>query len=196
MDADRVKVFHRTDGDDVVLGVTDNLELDFLPARDTLFDQDLGDGGQAETVGRDVDQLFLIVGDTAAGAAQRKGRTDDNGIMDRFCKFNRVFDRRNDLRRDNRLMDSFHRILKALAVLRLVDRFGICTEQLNAVALEEAAFCQLHRKGQTGLAAEGGQKGVGLFDLDDPLADVKGQRLDINLVGHRLVGHDGRRVGV
>ena len=50
MNADRVEVFHRADGDNVALCVTDNLELDFLPARNTLFNKYLCDRRKTQTV--------------------------------------------------------------------------------------------------------------------------------------------------
>ena len=61
---------------------------------------------------------------------------------------------------------------------------------------EEAVLAQLHGEVQTGLAAEVGQQGVRAFLLDDFLNGLDGHRLDVDLVRHSLVGHDGCRVGV
>lgn len=72
----------------------------------------------------------------------------------------------------------------------------ICTQQLDAVCLQKALFCQLHGKGQTSLTAHGGQQAVRLFDLDDALYHIQGQRFDIYLVCHCLIGHDGSRIRV
>ena len=69
VDAHRVQVFHGADGDHVVLGVPDHLKLDFLPAGNAFFHQNLGNGGEAQAVAGDVHELFLVLGDAAAGAA-------------------------------------------------------------------------------------------------------------------------------
>ena len=65
-------------GDDVALGVTVDLKLDFLPTGDTFFYQDLGDWGQTQTVSCDLSEFFFIVSATTAGTTQGKSRTEDN----------------------------------------------------------------------------------------------------------------------
>ena len=102
----------------------------------------------------------------------------------------------HDLGRDDRFVDLFHRVLEQLAILRLVDGGRVCTQQLDAILVEEAVGNQLHRNVQTSLAAQRRQNGVRTLLLDDFLYTRDGHRLNINLVCHRLVRHDGRRVGV
>ena len=67
--ADGIDVFHAADGDGGVVGVTHDLKLDLLITPDALFDQHLVDGRESEGVGADGDQLVLVVGKAAAGAA-------------------------------------------------------------------------------------------------------------------------------
>ena len=196
MDTNRVEVFHRADGDDIVLSVTDDLELDFLPAGDTLFNQNLGNRGETQTVCCDIPQLSFVLSDTAAGTTQRKCRTNDNRVVDNFCKIDRILNCCYDLGRNDRLIDCFHRILKALSVLCFVDSFGVSTQQLDAVLIQKSALGQFHRKGQTGLSTEGRQQRVGFFNLNDAFADIQCQRLNVDLISHRLIGHDGCGVGV
>ena len=102
----------------------------------------------------------------------------------------------NDLGGDDRLADLLHGVLEHLAVLRLCDGGRVRAEQLYAHLLEEAVLAQLHGEVQTGLTAEVGQQGVRVLLLDDLLNGLYGHRLDVDLVRHGLVGHDGRRVGV
>ena len=196
MNADRVDVFHRADGDDVALGVADDLKLDLLPAGDALLNQDLGDWGEAQAVAGNLTELLLVVGDTAAGAAHGEGRTDDDRVVNLLDELQTVLNGVDYLGRDAGFADLFHGVLEHLAVLRLVDggRFG--AQQLNVVGIQEAFLCQLHREGKACLSAEVGEDAVRLFDFDDSLDDIQIQRLDVDVVGHRLIGHDGGRVGV
>ena len=48
----------------------------------------------------------------------------------------------------------------------------------------------------THLAAQRGQQAVRLLLENDPPHRLEGERLDIHVVGHRPVGHDGGGVGV
>ena len=57
-------------------------------------------------------------------------------------------------------------------------------------------WCQVHGQVQAGLAAEGGQQGVGPLGLDHLGHDFPGQRLDVGAVGHARIGHDRGRIGV
>ena len=91
MYADRIEIFHGADGDDVALAVTDHLKLDFFPAADALFDQNLCDRRKTQTVLGDVAEHFFIVCDTAACAAQCICRTQYNRITDFSCKCFTVF---------------------------------------------------------------------------------------------------------
>ena len=196
MYADRVNVLHVTDGDGVALVVAHDLVLDFLPAGDALLDQNLVNAGVHDAGGRDLAQLLPGVGDAAAGAAERVRRTDDDRQTDLAGEINRVLDRVNDLGGNDRLADLLHGVLEHLAVLRLCDGGRVRAEQLYAHLLEEAVLAQLHGEVQTGLTAEVGQQGVRVLLLDDLLNGLDGHRLDVDLVRHGLVGHDGRRVGV
>ena len=73
---------------------------------------------------------------------------------------------------------------------------GVGADHFDAVLLQHAVVVQLHRQVQTGLAAEGGQQGVGPFGLDHLGHDLPGQGLDVGAVGHFRVGHDRGRIGV
>ena len=176
--------------------VAHDLVLDLLPAGDALLDQNFVNARVHDAGSRDFAQLLPGVGDAAAGAAERVRRTDDDRQTDLAGEIDRVLDRVNDLGGDDRLADLLHGVLEHLAVLRLCDGGRVRAEQLDAHLFEEAVLAQLHGEVQTGLAAEVGQQGVRAFLLDDLLNGLDGHRLDVDLVRHSLVGHDGRRVGV
>src|SRR5699024_4614093 len=73
-----VDVLDGGDGDDVVLGVTDELKLELLPAEDGLLDEDVGlrGGGQAAT--GDALEVLLVVRQAGAQATHGEGRADDD----------------------------------------------------------------------------------------------------------------------
>ena len=194
--ANRVNVLHVTDGDGVALAVAHDLILDFLPACDALLDQNLVDTRVHNTGRSDLAQLLPGVRDTAAGTAQSVCRTDDDRQTDLLGECNRILDRVYDLGSDARLADLLHGVLEHLAVFGLSDGVRVCAQQLNAVLVEETVSGQVHCQVQTGLTAEVGDQGVRTLFLDDFLDRVQGHRLNIYLVSHGLIGHDGCRVGV
>ena len=191
-----VEILHGAHGDGVAGGVAHGLKLDFLPALDVALHQNLGDGRGVQTRAGHDPQLFLRVSHTAAGAAQGKSGTDDDGIADLRGDGQGVLQIVGDIGGDGGLMDAVHGVLEQLAVLRLGDGFGIGAQELDVVGLQEALLVQLHGNGQTHLAAETGQHGVGLFLFDDPLDGLGRQRLQIDMVRQSVVRHNGGGVGV
>ena len=196
MNADRIHIFHAADGDAVALGVADYLKLDLLPARDAFFYQNLRNRGQIQTVGSNLLHLFYIVGNTAAGTAQREGRTNDYRIADLLRKSQAGFQIRYDLRRNTGLSNGNHRILKHLTVFCLVDGLRTRAQKPNAMALQEAFLGQLHGQCQSRLTSQGGQDAVRLLLLNNSLDRLQRQRLDIDVIRHRFIRHDRRGVGV
>ena len=75
VDTDRIEVFHITYRDGRIVGVTDDFVFDLLIALDTLLYKYLMYRRKREGVLHHGAKFFRIVGKTAAGAAERKGRT-------------------------------------------------------------------------------------------------------------------------
>ena len=80
MHAHGVDVLDEADGDHLVLGVADDLELQLLPAQHRFLDQDLADQAGGEPAAGDDAQLLDVVDQPAAGAAHGVGRADDHRV--------------------------------------------------------------------------------------------------------------------
>ena len=78
--AHRIEVLDGADDDGVVGQVAHHLELEFLPAEHALFDQRLVDRREVEPALENFVQLFEVVGDAAARAAQREARAQDDRV--------------------------------------------------------------------------------------------------------------------
>ena len=72
MHAHRIEVLDRADDDAVVVLVAHHLHLEFLPAEHRFLDQHLVGRRGVDAALDDVDELRLVVGDAAAGAAERE----------------------------------------------------------------------------------------------------------------------------
>ena len=140
-------------------------------------------------------EFLAIVGDAAAGAGQGEDGPDDAGRP--------TTPARRGLRpwygrwRSGAFeADLGHGVAELQPVLGLVDDLGLGADHLDAVLGQHAGSFQRHRGVQRGLAAHGGQQGVGLLPGDDLLDDLRGDRLDVGGVGQSGIGHDRGRVGV
>ncbi len=80
--AHRIEVLDRADDDAIVLFVAHHLHLELFPAENGFLDQHLVGRGGIEPALDDVQKLFLVVGDAAAGAAHGEGGADDRGQAD------------------------------------------------------------------------------------------------------------------
>src|SRR3546814_6422927 len=84
VDAHRIDVLDRADDDGIVVPVADDLHLIFLPAEERLLDQHLGGGRGIKPPGHDADEILLVVGDAAAGAAKGEAGADDRREAGKF----------------------------------------------------------------------------------------------------------------
>ena len=89
-----------------------------------------------------------------------------------------------------------HGLLEELSIFRLVDGLSIRSDETDAVRVEKAVLGKLHSKRESGLAAEPGEQAVRLFLFDDAPKRFYCQRLEVDFVRERAVGHDGRGIGV
>ena len=158
VDAHRIDVLDRADDDAIVRLVADDLHLEFLPAEHALLDQHLVGRRGVDAALDDVDELALVVGDAAAGAAQGEARADDRRQADVVERGQRLRQRLDVMRAGRGEADPGHRLAEQLAVLGLVDRVGGRADHLDVVAVEDAHLLQAERAVERRLAAHGRQQ--------------------------------------
>ena len=202
VDAERIDVLHRAHGDARVVGVAHHLVLDFLPADQAFLDHDLADraGPQAGSDPLAVGGLGLD--DPAAGPAEGEGWADDGRQADgRQRLVGRVVALRlrralDDEARRVRLPDPIEQVAECLAVLGHPDRLERRPQQADRMAVEDARVGHRGHEVERGLAAQPGEQALGLLPGDDRLDRLDGQRLEVDDVGDRGVGHDRGRVRI
>ena len=196
VDAHRVKVFHGTDGNHVAGAVPQGLKLDLFPAGDAALHQNLVDGGLIQAALGDLPQGGLVPGDAAAGAAQGEGGADDHWVADACRDFQGLCQGFRRVGGDHRLAHGLQGVPEKLPVLGPVNGFNGRTQKPHTVAIQGAVPGQLHGDGQAGLAPKPCQQAVGPLLLNNTADGLGGERLQVDLVGQVLVGHDGGGIGV
>jgi hypothetical protein len=82
VNAHGIEIFDRADDDEVVAAVAHHFELVFLPADDGFLDERLAHRARVERAGDRVDKFLVVVGDRAAGAAERERGADHNRVAE------------------------------------------------------------------------------------------------------------------
>ena len=80
MNTNRVKILHTANGDAVVIAVTDDFKLDFLPSGNAALDEHLPDHRVVEPLDNGRNELFFVLGNAAARAAHCIRRTYNDRI--------------------------------------------------------------------------------------------------------------------
>ena len=187
----RIEVFDRADDHHVVGGVAHHLQLELLPTEQGLLDQDLADRTGVEAAQANRSELFRVVGNAAAAAAQGERGANDAGVTaDLVADGFGLLQGRGDAGRANIHANAAHGLFEEVPVFRLLDRLEVGADQLNAVLLQGAVLGEGHRQVQGGLPAHRGQQGVGALLLDHPANHIRGQGLDISAIRHVRIGHD------
>ncbi len=192
-----VEVLDGADDDAVVRLVADDFHLELLPAEQRFLDEHLGDGRQIKAAGGDGLELFSVVSDAAAGAAERVGGADDEGqradlFGDLACLLHVMSDA--GLRQVEANFE--HGFFEKQTVLAFLNGFRFRADHAHAVLFQSARAVQRHGGVQRRLAAERGQQHIGLFLDDDLLHHLRRDRLDVSPERELRIGHDGGRVGV
>ena len=132
--------------------------------------------------------VVLREGDRHVLPADDVRRAQEHGIAERFRRLDRLLLRHDREALGTGDIELFEKFVEALAILCPVDAVGARAEDGHARLIEIAA--QL----DGGLPAEGDDDAVGLFDVDDVLHVLGGQRLEVKPVCRVEVGGD--RLGV
>ncbi len=196
MHADRVDVLHVTYGDAVVVTVTHDLVLDFLPAGHAALDEHLADHGVVESLDDDIDELFLILSDAAARAAHGIGRAHDDRIADAVGEVHGIGHALDDGALRDWLAELLHRFLKHLAILSAFNGLERRTEQLDVVFLQHALLRELYGEVQSSLAAQRRKQAVRALLRDNFCHELDLQRLDVDAIRDMRIRHDRGRVRV
>ena len=196
MHAHRIEVLDAADDHDIVIQVAHHLHLVLFPAQHGFLDQHLRDGGLIQARAHQGVEFAGIVGDRGAGAAQGKAGTHDARHANVLAGLAGLFDRTHRLTAADFQPDPLHRRLELVAFLGFGDHGRVGPDHFHAVLFQHAVPIQVHGQIQAGLAAQGGQKGVGPLPLDHLGDGLPGQRLDVRAIGHRRVRHDGGRIRV
>ena len=196
VNAHGIDVLDKADGDHLVLGVTDHLQLELLPAQNRLFHQHLVYKARRQPAGCHRPQLFDVVYQPAAGSAHGVGRPNHHRIAELF---GHLFGIRHILDRPAaRHLDfqPLHGFLEGQAIFAALDGVHADADDLHAVGVENPLSVKFRGQVQPGLPSQVRQQGVGAFALDNLGKHIYIQRLDVCDIRHARIGHDGGRIGV
>ncbi len=196
VDAHRVEIFDGADDDGVVGEVAHHLELEFLPAKDALFDEDFVDRRKIDAALQNFFGFFAVIGDAAAGAAHGETGAQNDGIADARGELQALLDRVHELRLRQFEPDLLHRVFEEQPVFRFLDGIDFRADQFDAVLIENARFGESHRQVQAGLAADSGKQRVGTLAANDFFGVFDAQGFDIRAVGEVRIRHDGGRIRI
>ena len=153
-----IEIFDGADDDDVVGQIAHQLQFIFFPAEHGFFQQHFVNRREIEAARQQFQQLFAVVGNAAAGAAERERRPQDHREADLAAEVDAVFQIVDQRRFRHIEADGGHRIFEQQAVFGLLDGAELRADQLHVVLFEHAAIGQLDCKVQRGLSADRGQQ--------------------------------------
>ena len=194
MDTERVEVLHITDGDTVVVAVTYDLVLDFLPALEALLYEDLR--GEGEGLATQFVKLSFVVAEAAAQATESVGGTDDDGVAQLLGCTARIFGCLYGMALDRLDADLIELASEEVTVFRVHNGLDGSTQYLDIVLLEDAALVECYTAVERCLSAEGKEDPLRTLLLDDLLDEEGGDGEEVDLVSDAFGGLYRGDVGV
>ena len=196
MDSHGVHVFDEADRDHPVLGVPDDLQLQFLPAQHGFLDKDLPDEAGGDAAARHGPQLLHVVNEAAARSAHRVGRTDHHRIAECCGDLLRLLDAVGRFAFGHVDAEAVHRCLEGDSVLAPLDGIDLNTNHSDSVFVQYPGLVQFGGQVEPRLAAEIRKDRVGAFVFDNLREGLGIQWFNIGHIGRTRIGHDRCRVGV
>ena len=135
MNSHSIEIFNCTHDDDVVLDVSHDLELIFLPADEGFLYEDLALRAQMQAPQDVLLVLCHVVGDVAAGAAEGVARADDGGEADEIDYLPGLVPRMGEAAARNLQAALLHTLFELIALLGLFDAAKVRANHLHAVLL-------------------------------------------------------------
>ena len=196
MHAHWIQILNRADDDEIAFGIAHQLKLIFLPAQQTLIDQNLASRTLMNPIGHHLTQFLLAVGHAAASAAHGERRANQNGIANLRGKFNRLLHAAHNPTLRRLQADLGHGVLEQLTVFGQLDAIQRRANQFDLVSVQNAPLLKLNGQVERRLAADRWQQRIRPLLDDDLLAHLQRERLDIGRIRQFRVGHNRRRIGV
>ena len=149
VNAQRVNIFNEADGDHVVLGVTDNFQLQFFPSQNGFFYQNLSHQTGLQTSGTYGLQFFYIINQAAAGTAHGVSRTQNNRIT-QFVRNGKGFIHTVSHFTSCHLnTQTVHGVLKLNTVFATLNGIYLNTDYFYVIFIQNTFFCQLRTEIQS-----------------------------------------------
>ena len=191
VDAHRIEVLDGADDDHIVVGVAEQLELELLPPHQRLVDHHLMDRRDMQRASQQLIELLRVVHHGRPRPTERERRPDaqwEPELLSGLLALEEAL--RGGLRR-HRHADFAHQLAEALAVLGDVDRVDVDPDHLHPVLLPDAHLLAGDGEVQRSLAAHRGQHRIDVVQLEHLLDGGRLERLEVDVVRHDRVGHDG-----
>ena len=196
MNAHRVKVFNRTNDYNVVLAVTHNLKLILFPADNRFLNKNLSSRAKAKAPGDVLLELFHVISDVSAHAAQRIRWTNNRRKANMLKNFLGLFPRMCKAATWNFKADIFDDLFETVSFFSPLDRAKIRTEHFDFILFQHTTLCKSNRGIQASLSTKSWQQAIGLFFADDLFDHRRSDRLNVCPPCQLRIGHDRRRITV
>ena len=140
MDTKRIDILDKAYGYNIVVRVTDNLKLQFFPAQNGLFNQNLPHQTRLQASCTDCLQFFLIINQTATGTAHRISRAQNHRISKLIGNSKCFLHRVSHLASRHFNSQLIHGFLKLYTVLATLNGIYLNTDDLDAVFVQNSCL--------------------------------------------------------
>ena len=194
MNAERIEVLHRSDGEAMVVGVADALELNLLPTFEALLNKYLR--GESEGTFCNLLESLLVRTNAASQTAKCVSRANHDGIADATGSCDGFVECLASLACRHFQVNLAKFFDEKVAVLGIHNGFDAGAKHFDAILLEHAILVESSTYVQACLSAPSQHDTVRLLLLDDFLYKIRCDGQEVNLVRNAFTGLDSCDVGI
>ncbi|GFI61410.1 hypothetical protein IMSAG049_00569 [Clostridiales bacterium] len=140
MHTQRIDIFNKTHGDDIVVRIPHYFQFQFFPAEDGFLHQNLAHQAGLQPSGTHHLQLILIIHKTAAGTAHGVCRAKNHRIPQFLSNRKRFFHRISNLTAGHLNPQIVHGLFKFYAVFSALNSIHLYTDNFDIIFIQNTCL--------------------------------------------------------
>jgi len=160
MHTHRVKVFNRTNDDNIIGFIPHYFQFVFFPAQHRFLNHHFRNHAGSQSALGHFHQFFTVVGHATARSAKGKRRTDDQWKTDFIGDLQNITHGAGKTAFRHAQTDIFHRVPELFPVFRFVDNVKRSPDHFHFILFKCTAFRHGHGSVQSRLSAQRGKQSI------------------------------------
>ncbi len=196
MNTQRINIFNKTHGNDVIISIPYHFQFQFFPTENGFFHQNLTHQTGLQASGAYHFQFFFIIHKAAACSSHSVSRAKNHRISQFLRNRKSLLHRIGYFAAGHLNAQFIHGILKFNTVFSALNGIYLHTNDFDIVFIQNAGLIQFRTQIKPGLPSQIREQRIGAFLCNNLFQTFYIKRLNISHIRRFRICHNGSRIGI